>query len=80
MPKIQVRVFATLRKYLGEEDQGEVLAIQLAPGSTVADLIARLGIPPDEVKVVFINHRAVPRDRVLVDGDRVGVFPLVAGG
>ena len=45
MMNVQVRVFATLRKYLGEEDQGEVLAIQLPLGSTVVDLITRLGIP-----------------------------------
>jgi molybdopterin synthase sulfur carrier subunit len=80
MLRVEVRVYATLRKYLGEEDQQEVLAVQLATGSTVADLIARLGIPPAEVKVVFINHCAVPQDHTLQEGDRVGVFPLVAGG
>ena len=80
MVRVEVRVFATLRRYLGEEDLQEVLPIQLAPGSTVADLIARLDIPAHEVKVVFINHRAVPPDRVLEEGDRVGIFPLVAGG
>lgn len=80
MARVEVRVYATLRKYLGEEDRQEALAVDLAPGGTVADLIAHLGIPADEVKVVFINHRAVTPDHRLVEGDRVGVFPLVAGG
>ena len=80
MARIEVRVYATLRKYLGEEDQQEVLEIAMAPGSTVADLIMQLNLPAHEVKVVFINHRAVLPDRVLEEGDRVGIFPLVAGG
>ena len=80
MINVEVRVYATRRRYLGEEDRQAVLAIQLAPGSTVADLIACLGLPAHEVKVVFINHRAVPPEQALAEGDRVGVFPLVAGG
>jgi len=80
MVRIEVRVFATLRRYLREDDQQEVRQLELPADSTVADLVARLAIPAHEVKVVFINHRAVPPERVLADGDRVGIFPLVAGG
>jgi len=77
---VEVRVYAMLRNYLREEERHEVLAVELPPGSTVADLIACLGLPAHEVKVVFINHRAVPPEHALAEGDRVGIFPLVAGG
>lgn len=80
MIHVEVRVYATLRKYLADGGRTESYPLELAPGTTVADLIAHLGIPGPEVKVVFINYRAVPQEHVLADGDRVGIFPLVAGG
>jgi sulfur carrier protein ThiS len=55
-------------------------AYPLAPGETVASLVARLGIPPDELKLVFVNGNHVELTALLRDGDRVGLFPAVGGG
>ena len=49
-------------------------------GETVGAVLERIGIPIDEVKIVFINGRSSNFDALLVDGDRVGVFPAVGGG
>ncbi|WP_027721899.1 MoaD/ThiS family protein [Maridesulfovibrio zosterae] len=49
-------------------------------GETVGDVLERIGIPIDEVKIVFINGRSSSFDAPLAAGDRVGVFPAVGGG
>ena len=49
-------------------------------GGTVGDVLAEVGIPQEEVKIIFVNGRSSEFDTVLVDGDRVGIFPAVGGG
>lgn len=73
---IELRCFATLAPLT----PGNANALPIAPGETVSALIDRLGIPRDEVKIVFVNGSAASLDRVLADGDRVGIFPPVGGG
>ncbi len=51
----------------------------LAEGTSIADVIARLGLP-DEPRVIFVNSRHAPEDHVLVEGERLAIFPPVAGG
>ncbi len=47
---------------------------------TVSAVLDRVGIPIEEVKIVFINGVSSKFDTILSDGDRVGVFPAVGGG
>ena len=51
----------------------------LPQGTTVADMIARLGLP-DQPRIVFVNNRHAPEEAELRDGDRLAIFPPVAGG
>ena len=80
--RIEARLYATLRKYQPEEGKvGEALVCELAEGTTVQKLLENeLGVPPGEVKTVFVNGVSRSFDHVLTDGDRVGIFPPVAGG
>ena len=81
MIKVEVRLYATLRKYHPEEKVGEALVCELADGTTVQELLEdELGVPPGEVKIVFVNGVSRDFDHVLDDGDRLGIFPPVAGG
>ena len=64
------------RKYI---EQGD-LQLQLAEGSVVADALAELVIPPDEIGIILINGKAVSRSTALVDGDILEVLPLIIGG
>lgn len=81
MIRIEARLYATLRKYQPERKVGEALVRELAEGTTVQKLLEEeLGVPPDEVKTVFVNGVSRSFDYVLADGDRVGIFPPVAGG
>jgi sulfur-carrier protein len=78
--KIEVTVFATLRRYLPDLRLGEVKVMDVAPGCTMADLRDQLGLPADEVKVIMRNHLQADLTDEVRDGDRIVFFPAVAGG
>jgi molybdopterin converting factor small subunit len=46
----------------------------------VADVLTALGIPEEEVKIIFINGVKKELHAPLADGDRLGLFPAVGGG
>jgi len=77
---VEVRLYATLRKYSHGTGVGEPLILQMPEGAQVADLLARLGVPKSEVKTAFVNNRRRSEDHRLSDGDRVAIFPPVGGG
>lgn len=54
--------------------------MELREGTKVRELLEQLKIPIDSVKLVFLNGVHARGDENLNDGDRVGVFPPVAGG
>ncbi|MGC8874739.1 MAG: MoaD/ThiS family protein [Chloroflexia bacterium] len=80
MIEIEVRVYASLRRYRPDAplDAGE--RVLLPEGSTVVQLVQGMGIPLDEVQTVFVNRRARAMETPLEAGDRVDLFPAVAGG
>ncbi len=80
MIEVEVRLYATLRKYNPETSLGQPLRVQMAEGTTLAELLRRLNIPGSEVKTAFVNNRQQEEDYRLVDGDQVAFFPPVAGG
>jgi molybdopterin converting factor small subunit len=80
MIEVEVRLYATLRKYNPEAGTGEPLILQMPEGARLADLLARLGVPDGEVKTTFVNNRRQDEDYQLRDGDWVALFPPVAGG
>jgi len=78
--KVQVKLFATLCRYLGNAAAGVPFEMELPEGSTLADLVNRLKLPCEEVKIFFVKGRSRPVDWPLEPGDEIGIFPLVAGG
>jgi len=78
--QLEVRLYATLRKYAPGLKLGEALEINLKKGSTVENLFTNMNIPKEEVKVVLVNGRAQKHGYVLLNADRVAIFPAVAGG
>lgn len=75
MPVITLKCYATLASYC--PPGGEV---PLPESTDLAGLLAILGLPPDEVKLRFVNGKQAKDDQILVEGDRVGLFPPVGGG
>ncbi len=80
MIQVEVRLYATLRRYHPEAQSGKAIRLTLPDGTTVAQLVRILPIPPDTVKRVFVNGIIRDDDYVLQNGDEAGVFPPIAGG
>ncbi|MBC7248821.1 MAG: MoaD/ThiS family protein [Anaerolineae bacterium] len=80
MLTVQVRLFATLRRHFPDLKLGEAMSVELPDGATVGQLIAHLGLPPQEIKTVFVNNLIREMESPLADGDVVGIFPPVGGG
>lgn len=78
--QVEVRVFATLRRYLPELGIGEKKIIEVKPGTTVGELANMLGLPEEEVKICMRNGLHAEEDETIQDGDRIAFFPPVAGG
>ena len=72
---VTIRLFATFRTNRFRQASRRVSA-----GTTIADILATLAIPPDEVGVLLRNARHATLDQRLYDHDTVSVFPLVGGG
>jgi len=78
--KVEVRVFATLRKYMPGYDIGEAKVIEISEGTTLEELRAQLKLPLDEVKVIMRNGIQSELEEKIEDGDRIAYIPAVGGG
>jgi molybdopterin converting factor small subunit len=78
--KIQVNLYATLKRYMKNETAGEVWEVDVEDGNCVEDLVQKLEVPAESVKLIFVNGIHAKRETTLKDGDRLGIFPPVGGG
>lgn len=82
---ITFKLFATLQDYLPlEARRNNALALELAPDTTVQQVIERFGLPPKSCHLVLIDGIfVVPAERgtrVLQDGETLAIWPPIAGG
>lgn len=81
MIRVEARLYATLQQYRPDAQLGQAVVSELAEGTVLQRFLDEtLGLPPGLVKTVFVNGVSRSFDYVLADGDRVGIFPLIAGG
>ena len=80
MITVRVKLFATLRRHRPGLGIGEPFEVDLPATSTIADLIDLVGLPPEEVKIVFVNGLVRQPADSLSEGDELGIFPPVGGG
>ncbi|MCG2766870.1 MAG: MoaD/ThiS family protein [Chloroflexota bacterium] len=80
MDRVRVKVFATLRRYVPELGIGEAMEVEVSPDTSLEGLLSHLGVPHQEVRVVYVNNICRDLNYRLVDGDQVGIFPAVGGG
>nr|MBC7245100.1 MoaD/ThiS family protein [Chloroflexota bacterium] len=78
--RVRVKLYAALSQHRTDVTPGHPFEVELADEATIADLVSRLSLPPEEVRVAFVNGRARPMDWTLQHGDEVGIFPPVGGG
>jgi len=78
--KIKLKLFANLRQYLPGAPIGEAVEIDVPEQYTLGELAAQLKLPPDEVKICFVNGIICELEKILIEGDEVGIFPPIGGG
>jgi molybdopterin synthase sulfur carrier subunit len=82
---ITLKLFASLTDYLPSEAKySNMVALDLAPGTTVSEVVEQYRLPPRQVHLVLINGSYVaPEQRsgkVLAEGDVLAIWPPIAGG
>ena len=78
--RVEVRLFATLLTFLPPESHDGAAILDLPEGSTVRDVVHRLGIPVDLERVSLVNGGDSSPETALHPGDVVTLFPPLMGG
>jgi len=77
MPQVHVHLYATFRAYIGGAASTDV---EITPGETVRDVLVKLGVPPGQTRIIFVNSRAGELSQPLEGGETLGIFPAIGGG
>jgi hypothetical protein len=79
---VELWLYGPVARYAGDQNQGSyaVLNLEFPVGSTMQDLLQRVGLPREEKGITFVNGKLADlpgleadRDLLLEDGDRVGI-------
>ena len=83
--KVTLKLYATLTDHLPDEARkSNALELDLAAGTTPAQVIATQNLPLKLCHLVLIDGVFVPpaerAERALVDGETLAIWPPIAGG
>ena len=83
--QVTLKLFASLTEYLPPESRyTNITTLDLAPGTTIAQVVEAYQLPPKWVHLVLVNGVYVaPENRAghaLVAGDVLAIWPPIAGG
>lgn len=81
--KITVRLLGGFSQYLPKSAKTDTIELILENGSSVSDLVTKVGLPKNQPKNILINGRPFgepPEKRSLNENDVVTIFPYVVGG
>ena len=78
--RVQVKLFATLRKYMPKGSAGDTLTVDVPEDATVSDLVATLGIPLEHARMAVAAGEQLDLAARLPSGVEINLFPPLAGG
>ena len=79
--RVQVKLYATLREYAPPNTEIGASFMVEFDGSTLGELVQRLGFEMDRAKIVMINGSRVFEMKInLNEDDLVVIFPPIGGG
>lgn len=78
--KVEVKLFASLRRFQSPEAQGGKVQVELEEGAIVQALLDSLGISGQEAEIILVNGLRTETDALLKEGDQVSLFPMLGGG
>jgi uncharacterized protein with PIN domain len=74
--EVLVRVYEELNNYLPPERRKVTFSDTFDPGTSIKDVIYKLGIPSDEVDLVLVNEESVNLSYHPRNGDRISLYPV----
>ncbi len=78
--RVNVRLFATLRRFHPDYDPEKGIDVKVEEGSTIDKLIQVLQLPENEARVILINGKSKMTTDTIRDGDRINIFTPLGGG
>ncbi len=82
--KIKLKLFSTLTDYLPPDQRGNEVEVELAGAEPIDTVLERYHVPQRQVHLVLVNGSFVPpakrQSYRLTEGDRLAVWPPIAGG
>lgn len=81
MVLVQVKLYATLRRFAPEHTElGESFPVKITSGR-VEEVLAKLGISEDKAKIIMVNGVQTQDSKFrLKENDLVVIFPPIGGG
>jgi len=80
MSTVEVRLYASLQKYFPNLKNTEAMLVTLENNASLGSLLNKLKIPREEINMIIVNGKHEKENYPLNNGDRIGLFPLIAGG
>lgn len=77
---VEIRLYATLRRYAPPHAVAGVFSADIPELSTITELLSTIHVPPKEVHILMVNGIRVTFKENLKAGDRLGIFPAIGGG
>ncbi len=77
---LQIFLHASLRQYVEGYNPYHGITLEVVPGATVAQVVARLGLPAPEVTLIMVDGQRQEADFSLRGSERLGLFPPIGGG
>ena len=82
---ITLKLFASLTDYLPAESKyTNIVALDVATGTTIGNVIEQYNLPPKWVHLVLVNgvyiYSEARSAHTLVEGDVLAIWPPIAGG
>jgi molybdopterin synthase sulfur carrier subunit len=78
--EIELHLYASLKRDFPSTGDGTSKRIEVEEGTTIEDLLDRLSIPAETVRIILLNGVHAGGGEILKNEDRLGVFPPLAGG
>ena len=78
--KLHLHLYASLASHLPEKSGRNSCTLEVADGMSIRQLLTQLEIPENAPKILFRNGLHAELDEIIEDGDRVAIFPPIAGG
>ncbi len=78
--KVSVRAYGSIREIVGAERPGDIVEVDVAPGSTVASVAEYLGVSPGMVFLAILDGEPCDLAARVGEGAEVTLMPPFTGG